>query len=78
MMSLIECASWLKATTRICVLQLGALEGIHFVYSLDARGPTTLAEVTAIVALCFLSGRRGELRALTPTPTGIPFIVSGD
>jgi len=56
---------------------LGALKGIHFIDSLYARAPTALTELTAIVALWFFRGRRGELSAFTSTPAGIPSVISG-
>ena len=56
---------------------LGALERIHLVESLYARGPTTPTKLAPIVALVFLHGRRGELSALASAPTGIPSIIPG-
>ena len=55
----------------------GALKWIHFIDSLYARGPIALTELTAIVALWFFRGRRGELSAFTPSPTGVATVVSG-
>jgi hypothetical protein len=55
----------------------GALKGIHFIDSLYARGPIALTELTAIVALWFFRGRRGELSAFASAPTGIPSVISG-
>ena len=56
---------------------LGALQGIYFVDTLYARGPIALTELTAIVALWFFRGRRGELSAFASAPTGIPSVISG-
>ena len=55
----------------------GALQRVDFIDSLDARGPTTFAKLTAIVALLFLVWR-SKLSALTSTPTGISSVVPGD
>ena len=55
---------------------LGALKRVDLIYALDARGPTTLTELTTIVALLFL-GWRSNFSAFTPSPTGVPSIVSG-
>ena len=57
---------------------LGALKGIHLVDSLDARGPTALAELTAIVTFLFFRGRRSELGAFASASTGVATVVSGD
>ena len=56
-----------------------ALQGVDLIYALDAGGPTTFAELLAIVALLFFSRRRrrGELGSFPPSPTGVPCIVSG-
>lgn len=59
-------------------LTFGALEGVDFVYSLYAGSPATFSEFSSVVALsslCFVSS--SELSALTPTPTGVPSIISG-
>ena len=53
----------------------GALKWIHFIDSLYARAPTALTELTAIVALWFFRGRRGELSAFTSSPTGVATVV---
>jgi hypothetical protein len=55
----------------------GALQRVDFIDSLDARGPTTFAKLTAIVALLFLVWR-SKLSALTSTPTGLSSVVPGD
>jgi hypothetical protein len=47
----------------------GALEGIHFVDSVYARGPTTPAELPSIVTLRFFSLKRSELGAFASAPT---------
>ena len=44
----------------------------------DAGGPTTLAELTPVVTLCFNFWRGNKLSALTSTPTGVPSVVPGD
>jgi hypothetical protein len=54
-----------------------ALERIYLVDSLDARGPTAPAELTAIVTFLFFRGRRCELGAFAAAPTGIPTVVPG-
>jgi hypothetical protein len=66
---------------------LGVLKRVDLIYALYARGPTTLTEpdstdfgelakLTTIVALLLL-GRRSDFSAFTPSPTGVPSIVSG-
>jgi len=57
----------------------GALKWVDLIYALYAGGPTTFAELLAIVALLFFSRRRrrGELGSFPPSPTGVPCIVSG-
>jgi len=55
----------------------GALQWVDLIYALYAGGPTTFAELLAIVALLFFSRRRGELGSFPPSPTGVPCIVSG-
>ena len=57
---------------------LGALERIHFIDSLYARGPSTLTELFSIVTLRFFGRRRGELSAFSPSPTGVSTVVSCD
>jgi hypothetical protein len=52
------------------------LKRVDLIDALDARGPTTLAELAAIVALWFFSGRRGEFSAFASAPTGVSSIVS--
>ena len=56
---------------------LGALKWVDLIYALDARGPTTFAGLLPIVGLVFFRSRRGELGSFTPSPTGVPSIVSG-
>jgi hypothetical protein len=56
----------------------GALQGVYFVDSLYARGPTTLTELSSIVTLSFFRWRRGELGAFAPSPTGVATVVSCD
>ena len=71
--------------THLC-FTLGALQRIHLVNSLYARGPTTLteldstdfaelAELTTTVSLLFL-GWRSNFSAFTPSPTRVPTVVS--
>ena len=62
--------------TGLC-FALGALKGVDLIDALDARGPTTFAGLLPIVALVFFRRRRGELGSFTPSPTGVPSIVSG-
>ena len=54
-----------------------ALEGIHLVDSLHARGPSTPTEVTPVIAFWFFGGERRELRAFASAPTGVSSIVPG-
>jgi hypothetical protein len=53
-----------------------ALQWVNFIDALYARSPTTLTKLLPIITLWFFSGRRGELGALTPAPTGLSSIVA--
>jgi len=55
----------------------GTLQGVYFIYSFYARGPTTSSEVSTIIAFCFTFRWSGELSALPSTPTGVSAVVPG-
>ena len=56
----------------------GTLERVNFIDALYARAPTTPTELSAVIALWLFSGRRGELSAFSPSPTGVATVVSCD
>ena len=67
----------LRRGLRHLCLTLEALQGVYFVDSLDARGPTT-TELSLIVTLSFFSWRREELGAFTSASAGVASVVSCD
>jgi hypothetical protein len=58
----------MKADDAHLRLAFGALERVDLIDALYARGPSTLTELSPVIALVFFSGRRGELSAFSPSP----------
>jgi len=66
----------LRRGLRHLFFALGALQGVYLINALYARGPSTLTELSPVIALVFFGRRRGELGAFASASAGVATVVS--